>query len=263
MNPIGLAAQVVRDLAPADIVRAANHAGFDMVGLPIKLDAWTAATTADVRGALADTSMVVIDAEVIRIGQASEADFLRQIDIAAEIGARHLIVVSFVNAAATVVSLARICRHAATVGVRPVLEFGAFTRVATVQQAAAIAAAADPDCGVLVDTLHLARSGGAPADIAVLPAWLLPYYQICDAGLPPATIDRDTLLHEARYARVELGYGQLSPGSALDAMPVGIPLSVEVLSQAMFDRFPDPFTRAAALAASTRAWLGSRQPKEP
>jgi hypothetical protein len=44
-----------------------------------------------------------------------------------------------------------------------------------------VRAAARPNAGKLVDALHLARTGGVPADVLTAPAGLIRSAQLCDA----------------------------------------------------------------------------------
>lgn len=41
---------------------------------------------------------------------------------------------------------------------------------------------AAPNAGLVIDFLHLARTGGTPSDVARVPAHEIAYVQICDAS---------------------------------------------------------------------------------
>ncbi|MGV3770720.1 MAG: sugar phosphate isomerase/epimerase family protein [Sphingobium phenoxybenzoativorans] len=258
MNRIGLEAQVVRELEPDDVVRAAGAAGFDMAGVYIDLDRWTPAMTREVCNAFAQTGVAPLEAEVIRMGEAVGERERRLIDIASDIGLPYLIVVSMARdgdrAADLLAELAGMARPS---GVRPVLEFGAFTAIRDVDAALAAVSRAGGGVDILPDPIHLARSGGAPADLKRIPAAILPFAQICDAGPPPANLTPELLLEEARHYRLDIGEGQLPLGDFYRALPPGIPLSNEVRSIAWERRYPDPFERARILAANMRRWLAS------
>ena len=109
--------------------------------------------------------------------------------------------------------------------------------------------------GVLVDTLHLARSGGRPDDLRTVPAPLLPYLQLADAPLDPPGYEREALRGEALHGRLLPGDGMLPLGDVLAAVP-DVPVSVEVRSSALIDAFPDPVERACAVLAATRRLIG-------
>lgn len=253
-RPIGLAAQTVTGLTPARTVEVAAAAGFDMVGLTVDPATWSDTDTRAVRAALAGSGLVALDAEVIRIRSGFEADFARLLDIAGVIGIRHVIVVSFAEQRdVTRDTLARIAAHAATVNIRPVLEFGAFTRVPTLQ--AAVDLASEAGVGVLADPMHLHRSGGVPADLIRLSPWLLPYAQLCDAGPALAYADAADLLFEARESRHDIGEGVLPLADFVAALPSGTPLMNEVRSRALADRIGDPAALATHYARTMRYWL--------
>jgi sugar phosphate isomerase/epimerase len=78
-----------------------------------------------------------------------------------------------------------------------------------------------------MDSLHLARSGGVPADIRTTPPALVRAAQICDGPLtsPP---NRDAIIAEARENRLPPGEGGLPLIDFLRALPPGTAISAEV-----------------------------------
>lgn len=212
--------------------------------------------TRDVRAAIDATGVAALDAEVIRIGDAEQDDHDRLIDIAGEIGVRHIIAVSMAShAQQTIDCLNRLGVRARAAGIVPVLEFGRFTMVTTLNMALDIVTRCDVEVGILPDPIHLHRSGGVPADLGQVAAHHIPYAQICDAGPIPEPATPDRLLWEARYDRRDLGDGILPLADYVTALPSGIPLSNETRSLAVERRYPDPFDRAAALAERMRSML--------
>jgi sugar phosphate isomerase/epimerase len=251
---IGLSAQTITGIVPARLVELARIGGFDRVGLGIDPAAWTAADVAQVRRALADEGVALQDVEVIRLDDRVTDDMRRQIDLAAELDAGWIITVSFNDDAdATAALLAELVGHAAGTGVMPILEFGRFTSVGSVEAALDIATRAG--CPVLADPLHLARGGGTAASIAACPPGMLPYAQLCDAGPPPAATDRPTLLTEAREHRRDIGEGVLDLRGFVAALPPETCLMNEVRSTALTHAFTDPAAHARHLGATMRRWL--------
>jgi sugar phosphate isomerase/epimerase len=90
-----------------------------------------------------------------------------------------------------------------------------------------VQAAHQPEARVLVDTSHVDRSGGTPADIAAVPAPLITHAQICDA-YGPRPRDFETMIFQARNERRLPGEGNLDMTGMLRALPPGIALSLEV-----------------------------------
>ena len=103
---------------------------------------------------------------------------------------------------------------------------------------------------MLVDTLHLARSGGRPDDLRRVPSRLLPYLQIADAPAEPPGRERDVLRDEALHGRLLPGDGALPLAATLAAVP-DVPLSLELRSAALMAAYPDPVERASAVLAAT------------
>jgi sugar phosphate isomerase/epimerase len=259
LNPIGLASGVLPEFGPVDTVRAAVTGGFDAVGLWVEPENWTAGTTREVKAALADSGLELIDVEVIWIKPDSDMDLHRRtIDIGAELGAKNVLCVSSdPDMGATAARLAELCRHAEGSGIRVALEFGIFTEVKNLRMAMAVLdAVAHPLRAVLIDPIHVDRSGTHVVEIAAVPPELLPYAQFCDAPAKrPDPHYFEDIITDAIDLREQCGEGGLALSDIYNALPTGIPLSIELRSKALRDGFSDPGERAKAVAVATRRWL--------
>jgi sugar phosphate isomerase/epimerase len=104
--------------------------------------------------------------------------------------------------------------------------------------------------GILIDNLHLSRSGGSVAQLAALDPARFPYLQIADA---PAQVPTEpmALLDEAINGRLLPGQGALPIDELLAAVP-HVPLSFEVRSRDLRDGFTDPVERARHLLHAVR-----------
>lgn len=259
---LSLAAGVLPDHTPQTTARAAGAAGWNATGVWIERDTWTDATTRELRSVLDGEGLPALDAEVVWLMPGPPDDHHRRVvDIARALGAPNVLVVSSdPDDAATAAKLRTLCEHGDG-EVRIALEFALFTKVKSIAQASAILRAVDhPAAAMLIDPLHLERSGGAPADVAQVPRAWLPYAQFCDAG--PLTFDMsDTaaIIEEAVDRRLDPGEGVLPLDALLGAMPSGLPLSVELRSKALRDGYPDPVDRARALLAATRRFFDARE----
>jgi len=256
---ISLASGVMPGSPAEDMVAAAAYGGFDSVGLWVEPKNWSVQTTRSVRARLNESGLSTLDVEVIRIQPgAADPDHFRLIDIGAEVGAENVLIVAFDPDYARVADrFAALCRHAGERGMRAALEFGYFTEVRTLGEAMGILSQVDhPAKALLVDTLHLSRSGGSPGDVARIPRGLLSYAQFCDAaGHGPDRNDRAAILREAVDGRLNLGEGQLPLADVLAALPGGLPLSIELRSAALREGFPDVKQRARSVAEATRRFL--------
>lgn len=259
MNPISLASGVVPDHGPVDTIVAAKAGGFDAVGLWVEPAEWTAAHTRDARAALADTGLPLLDVEVIWLKpDDDEAHHRKVIDVGAELGAANVLCVSsHPDAATTIASLTRLCRHAEGSGIRVALEFGIFTAVRDLTSALAILdAVGHPLRALLIDPIHVDRSDSSIAAIAKVDPALLPYAQFCDAPAErPHSADFMAIITDAIDLRRQCGDGALPLAELYRALPEGIPLSIELRSKQLRDDYPDAADRARVVADATRAWL--------
>jgi sugar phosphate isomerase/epimerase len=255
---LSLASRTLPEATPAEMLSAAAAAGFDACGLWIQPDRWDAATTRAVRERLADTGIRVLDVEVLAITKdVSDEGLDRIVAIGAELGAQYaLAIATEPDPARTADRFARLCERAAAGGMRACLEFMRFTAVRSLADALAVVRAAGHPAGaVLVDMLHLIRSGGGPDDLLGIDPALLPYTQLCDAPAAPPDEELGTLVDEALNGRVLPGDGGLPVAEILARLPADCSVSCEILSSKLRERHPDPATRAQAVADATRSFL--------
>lgn len=258
---LSLASGVVPELSPVATVRAAADGGWPAVGLWVEPAQWTPQTTREVRAAVRTGGLQVLDVEVVWLQPGSpDPDHERIIDIGAEVGARNVLVVSSdPDQAATIAKFARLCAHGREAGLRVALEFGYFTEVKSLAQARTIVdAAGDPAGAILIDPLHLERTGGSPEDVAALPRERLPYAQYCDApmrGRGAGPDDVKEIIREAIDDRLQCGEGALPQVALLRALPDNVPLSIELRSKFLRDTYPDAAERARVTLHATRRFL--------
>ncbi len=251
-----LACLTVLDAPPPQIVAIAAEAGFDAVTLRI-LDASSrqenplASDTPIRRRTIAELEsreMQVLDVEVLRLHAGTNLDALQPVwESAAMLGAENVLVIDNEPEEQRFVEvMRRLCEDLAEYEMRAALEFMAFTECKTVGQAMRIVEASEhPAAAVLVDPLHLDRSGGSPAQVKRLAAAhqeRFPYAQLCDATSVPKEHGSAGLYREAVSNRLHPGEGELPLRDLIDALPPATPLSVET-----------PVARLAALPPSERA----------
>ncbi|MFO1072431.1 MAG: TIM barrel protein [Geminicoccaceae bacterium] len=188
----------------------------------------------ETRACLADTGVAVFDMEIVRIGPDFRvADTAAFLDLCAELGARAVLVAGDdPDEARLTRSYAAFCAAAQGFGLTADLEFMPWTRVPDAATALRIATRAGAaNAGVLVDSIHAARSATTLADIAAIPRSLLHYAQLCDA---PAQMPASeaALIHAARAERLLPGEGGLDLDGILGALPADLPLSLELPNEA-------------------------------
>ncbi|WP_313434661.1 TIM barrel protein [Novosphingobium sp.] len=259
---LSLASGVLPEFGAVDVVEAGAATGFDAVGLWIDPAEWTPRSTREVRAALTRTGMPVLDVEVVWIKPDSSLDDHRKvIDVGAELGAGNVLCVSSdPDPGATADKLAALCRHAEGAGMRVALEFGIFTEVRNLKQALAVIGRVEhPLAAVLVDPIHVDRSGTTVAEVAAVDPALMPYAQFCDArAARPDPADFAAVIADAVDLREQCGAGSLPLAALLEALPSDIPLSIELRSAALREAFEHPVLRAKAVLAATRGWLEAR-----
>jgi sugar phosphate isomerase/epimerase len=81
------------------------------------------------------------------------------------------------------------------------------------------------DFTLLLDTMHLGRSGATAAEVAALDPALIGYVQLSDA---PRTPSEPNYLKEATFERMVPGEGEMPLRGYLAALPSGVTISLEV-----------------------------------
>ena len=243
---LSLSPLTILDAAPAEQVSAAAAAGFRALGLRVMPAAdekvWPMlGDTAHLRETLArldDTGLRVLDVELIILGPAyRERDVLPVLDAGQRLGARFALVLGYDHDHHRLAdNFTRVCVAAADRGIRPGLEFMKYSAVQTLDAAVQVVQRSGHPAGsVLVDALHLQRSGGTPADLAAVPPNLLPYGQLCDGPRQPVWPEDDEARIESRTGRLLPGDGEFPLHELITALPAGSALSVEAPVAALRD----------------------------
>jgi sugar phosphate isomerase/epimerase len=249
---IRVAADAGFDAVLARLQRTSDGRGHDVLGDPALIDATKRAVT--------QTGVRIWDTEVIRLRPDSDlAAFEPLLAVSAELGASYVLTtVEDELHPRAVETFARLCRRAATYGLTCALEFMVFSKVRTLADAVATVTAAADNAVVLIDALHLFRSGGSVPQVAAAVAaapQLFRYVQLCDAlDDRPARDDR-AARQEAAYARLVPGTGALPLAELLRTLPPDCAVSVEAPPQD--GDAVDPRTFARQCYAGARAVLAA------
>ena len=84
---------------------------------------------------------------------------------------------------------------------------------------------------------------------------LFSFAQFCDAPVTLPNPTHASLLEEAVHGRLDPGEGALPLRQLLDVLPQNIPLSMEMRSRRLRERFPDATDRAKHVYKTTTAFL--------
>lgn len=238
-RPLSLAHLTCIDLAPPQMIAVAAECGYTSVDLrlapatPTDVDYPLFGDTAmrrEVLSRMRDTGVGVYDVEIVRLTRDTEAaKNERLFEAAAALGAKRAKAIGIEKDEALMTEkFAQVCRAAAPYGLTVDLEFVSFLGVRSLDAAVRVVrAAAQPNGNLLVDALHLSRSGGRPEDVAALNGSLMGYIQLCDAE---ADIPGDDpgKLREARGERLAPGDGALPLAALVRSVPEHFPISLEV-----------------------------------
>ena len=241
MSNFALAHLTLLDKGPPSYLELALDAGFRTVGLRLHPAsaggvAYPVAAHSDalkqVKRQLEELNLKIFDVEFVSITPDFNAlDYKPLLEAAAELGAQRLNVSGDdANFDRLTTHFAEICDLASLHGLGVDLEFMRWREVATIRDALDIVNRADRKNGrILVDSLHLFRSGGTVAELAAVPASRLGALQLSDA---PAELPEDVdVIDEARGRRFGAGEGKLDLAGVLNAVPRDLPLGVELPTQ--------------------------------
>ena len=105
---------------------------------------------------------------------------------------------------------------------------------------AAVRHVARPGFNLLLDTMHLGRSGATAAQLAALDPALIGYVQLCDAPREPK---EPNYLKEATFERMVPGEGEMPLRDYLAVLPRDVTLSLEVPMQSQAEAGIGPEAR--------------------
>jgi sugar phosphate isomerase/epimerase len=266
MIDLGVAHLTALELAPTALVPEAARAGFSFIGLrviPATVDgpAYPTRVGTDAHRALRQ----LLANEGVRLNEIEFVQLTPDVDIpvlagpfeaAADLGAAAVTASGDDDDIARLTAhFAELCDLAQQFGLRVDLEFMRWRAIGSLPQAAAIARGAGKTNGtILVDALHLHRSGGKPDDLISIPTRHLRAAQICEAAAEMPLSD-SAIIAEAREGRLPPGEGALPLGGLLEALPADASLSVEMPLPALEVR-----ARLATAFDATKRLL-DRQPR--
>jgi len=262
---LGLAHLTALELSPPALVTEAARAGFASVGLRV-VPATAGGPAYPTRvGTEAHRALKqILTAEGIRVSDIEFIQLTPEVDVqafagvfeaAADLGAMSVTVSGDDGDQARLTAhFAELCDLALAFGLRVDLEFMRWRAIGALPQALAIVREAGKSNGaVLVDALHLTRSGGKAADLISISDEWLRAAQICDAGAD-VPVSEAAIIAEAREGRLPPGAGSLPLGDLLEALPTDAFLSVEMPMPALATR-----ARIAAAHDATRRLLDRTQ----
>jgi sugar phosphate isomerase/epimerase len=227
-------------MPPADFVRMTASLGVSRIGLapspitdnPHGYEPWdlrgNPALLKETKAALRDEGVQLSQGEGFLIMPGMEiADSKPTLDVMAELGAPIVnCVVVEQDRARAIDQFARLSAMAGERGLGATLEFMPMFWPSSLNEALAfITDSGAGNARLMIDAMHLYRSGGSAKDIAAIGPEPIGYVQLCDVPMPPQTEDYG---EEARHERRCPGDGDLPLGEFLQALPRDVTVGLEV-----------------------------------
>ncbi|MFF3567676.1 sugar phosphate isomerase/epimerase family protein [Nocardia jiangxiensis] len=203
----------------------------------------------------AGVSISLAEGFVVRPG-VDAVRYDKDLDIVCELGAPRINVVSMDDdLVRSFDQFAALHAMAARRDLETTLEFAPCLAVCDLPIAlAAIEHVDDPRFRLLVDTMHLVRSGAGPKDLAALDPALIGYVQVSDALWTPRIED---YFEEAMCERMVPGEGELGLSEVLAALPADRVFGLEVPLRSRMTAGMGPEERLAPCVRAARSLLAN------
>lgn len=211
--------------------------------------------TRDMIARMRDTGVFVNNMDGYPLLPDTDIDALREpLAFAAELGARRVVTLNFdPDSGRAFDRFCRLSEEARSVGLGVVLEFMPLSQIPSLNDAVSwIRRAQQPNAQILIDVLHLMKSGGSPADIASVDPALIAAAQLCDG---PSSPTDEQYAYAAIHERQVPGEGELPLVAFLAALPEHATIGLEVPSKSLRDQGVPPKERARRCIAATRQLL--------
>ena len=268
MTLLSLDCLTLTDTSPADLIRSAAAAGFDLVSLwvnppaPYPRQVLTPEGVSECAALIADTRVSVHSIEVFDlVSETAVCAYRPALEMGARLGGKAALVIHGANPDRTEVidAFSAFVELAGEFGLGVNVEPIAMGRTRTLAEARDLIRDAGVDAGILYDTYHLMRSGGRAEDVAAIEPGLIRYIQINDG---PATIPPEEMLAEAAGERYYPGDGVFPLVDLLASAPTNIPWAIETPSLRRVRSGMTPRMQAEEAMAALQRLLGA-MPSDP
>jgi sugar phosphate isomerase/epimerase len=272
MHPLGIEFISVFGLPPVDYVNLAADLGCAHVSTaldpidynPQGYSGWSLRTDKALRrdmvAAMKDRGVSISLGEGLGVFPGGDVGaYDPELDAMAELGVPRLNTISFdPDLDRSFDEFAKLKEMAATRGIATLMEFAPVFTVPDLPTALKAVRHVGPGFGLVIDTMHLMRTGGGPKDIAALDPALIGYCQLCDAPRVPVIPD---YMEEAMYERLPPGAGDANLREVLALIPESVVVSLEIPQRSLAEKGIGPRERLAPCVEATRKLL-SREPAE-
>lgn len=216
-----------------------------------------AALRREMVAALKDRGVSIAIGEVFMFHRATDWDQVAgDLDVFVELGAPRVVALSLdPDLAWSFDQLARVTGLAAERGIETLVELVPGLSIGSIETAVAAAKHVDhPQFGLLIDMMHVGRSGGTPADLTAIDPSYVRYLQLCDV---PAVSPYADYNYEAGVERLAPGEGDLPLAEMLAALPAGLPIGLEIPQGSLAEKGVGPFDRLKPCVDASLRLLGA------
>lgn len=202
---------------------------------------------------LKDAGISVRNLEVFRVGPGTDISlYAAPLALGAELGARTATAIARNGSSETAESLSRLTQLAAGLGIRINVEFLSYRGPTSLSQVVdLVACTGGAGTGILVDILHLVRTGGSVEEMRALDQELIGHVQLCDG---PLAVPAEGLEHESASDRMLPGTGEFPVAAFIEALPA-VSIGLEIPRTSAAFRGLTPKERVATLLETTRSFL--------
>jgi len=181
-------------------------------------------------------------------------DRSRDLELMAELGVRRVNTVSIdPDLDRSLEQFGLLAGMAAALGMETTLEPSPGLTIANLPAALdAVRQVGRPDFRLLIDVMHVIRSGSGPADLAALDPGLVGHIQLSDAPLVPVVPD---YAQEAMFERMVPGTGGLPLPEVLAALPGDVVIGLEVPLRSQAQAGVGPYERLGRCVDAARELL--------
>jgi sugar phosphate isomerase/epimerase len=233
---IGIDCVSVFGLPPVPFIETASELGcqFITLGIPVTLNPENYPeyslqdphTQREVKSALREHDLSLKTGEGFILTRDSDpSHFTAHMDTMAELGAETINLVGVdEDLNRTLDGFAALAEMAGARGMQSSLEFVSGLVIGSLEQAVhAVRHVGRRDFKMVIDLLHMARTGGTVAALAAVDPQMIGYLQLCDCTPEP-----QDPLEEQLYERLPPGAGALPLLEFLSAVPPDLPIGIEV-----------------------------------
>jgi sugar phosphate isomerase/epimerase len=248
------------DVSPIDLVRVAGEAGYESFSLWVQPPAIyevmlaTPAMAKDLASSMSDHGVVLGNLEVFNINTDDPIEaYEGALAFGADLGARTATTIDFGGPRPDIADrFAAFHALCARYGIAALVEPISMGHVRTPQDGLDLIEASGVDARLVIDCVHLVRTGGTAETVRAIPDARIGYLQLCDG---PASIAPAELGVEATASRLYPGEGAFPLADIIAAIPVHVALGLEVPNLARQRQGIPPTDRAREAINAARSVL--------